>query len=216
MKLIDELLYISEDECSICRYETANANGICYDCNNRLDYVDMSYYDEESNLKMSYPLFLNNFLNGVVDRFKFKGQSHLYKSLGSIMYERAKAGGILDCIDFLIPVPMHKKAKNIRGFNQSELLAKKISELSGIPYEANAIVKTKNTPPQHLLSRSERMKSLDGTFKLVKPNLTGKRILIIDDILTTGATVRYLANEIKKSNPEMIGVMALTSGRRID
>lgn len=216
MKIVDELLYISEDECSICRYEEADTNGICHDCNSRLDYVDLSYYDEESGIKINYSLFLNNFLNKIVDRFKFKGQSYLYKALGNIMFERAKNCGILEDIDIIIPVPMHWRAENIRGFNQSELLSKRISELSGIPYDTGAVVKIKNTPAQHLLSQSERIKNLNGSFKLKKSILSGKRILIVDDIFTTGSTVKHLSNEIRKSKPKKIEVLALTSGRRID
>lgn len=215
MKIVDELLYISEEECALCKYEQADVNGICHDCNKRLDYVDMSYFDE-SDIRINYTLFLNNFLSGIIDRFKFKGQAYLYKSLGNLMYDRAKSSGILDGIDLIIPVPMHRRAENIRGFNQSELLSKRISELSGIPYDTEAVVKTKNTPPQHLLTSSERMKNLSGSFKLKNINLSGTRILIVDDILTTGATVKYLTDEIKKAKPKKIEIMALTSGRRID
>lgn len=217
MSLFDELFFISERECSICKYSEADKNGICYDCYDNLDIVNIEYYDSDIEVQIYYSLFYNNFLKGVVDRFKFRGQNYLFRSLGDIMSDTLKTLSLTNNYDLLVTVPMHRSSEKLRGYNQSELLARRISENTGIPFGNDLIYKVKETKQQHFLNTVERRKNLNNSFKTSKTSaIRGKRILIVDDIITTGETIRAIADTLRMHAPMQVDALALTSGRRID
>lgn len=102
--------------------------------------------------------------------------------------------------DIIIPVPLHSSAHRRRGFNQSELIAKELSENLGVPLCSSATVKHRKTKEQKSLSRRERQINLLGAFKITKPELiNGKRVLIVDDVCTTGSTLSEFAKLLKKN-----------------
>jgi ComF family protein len=102
---------------------------------------------------------------------------------------------------FFVPVPLHPERFRIRGYNQAELLAKELSFRLGIP-SLNVLVREKPTKPQFKLKREERMKNVIGVFtvsKKLKTKVKGANIILIDDITTTGSTLRECAKILKKS-----------------
>ncbi len=102
-------------------------------------------------------------------------------------------------IDIIIPVPLHEEKLKKRGFNQSLLIADSISKLTSIPISKNNLVKNKKTPPQIGLSKHQRIKNLKGSFAVTSlPEICEKSILLVDDIMTTGATLDTCASELKK------------------
>ena len=97
-------------------------------------------------------------------------------------------------IDVIIPVPLHKKKQQIRGYNQSEWIARGITAVTGIPVDTEMIVRRKNTETQTHKSVFERWENVDGIFELHHVGaLAGKHILLVDDVLTTGATTAACA-----------------------
>ncbi len=91
----------------------------------------------------------------------------------------------------MVPVPIHPKKHKERGFNQAEILAKELAKLKGIDLEKKALVKVKNTLPQTTLTSEERAANVKGVFQLKdKERIKGKIILLIDDVYTTGSTLR--------------------------
>lgn len=108
---------------------------------------------------------------------------------------------VFDLITF---VPMHPIPLKKRGYNQSELLANELSKLMGIPC-VSTLTKIKNTKPQHSLTAKKRRKNLKGAFRIVdKKNVSGRCVLIIDDVVTTGTTLGECAKTIQKGNPALI------------
>ena len=108
------------------------------------------------------------------------------------------ATGFFDGIDIIIPLPLSKKKKRRRGYNQSDYIAKGISRATGIPVVTDAVVREKSNETQTHKNRDERWKNVEGIFKLAAPEkLEGKHILLIDDILTTGATLCSCASSIQ-------------------
>ena len=100
-------------------------------------------------------------------------------------------------IDIIIPVPLHKKKSRLRGFNQSELIAERLSGFSSIMHMPENLIKIKNTISQTGLSRIERMKNLENSFIIKNPKIVKeKTVLLIDDIVTTGATLETCAKEL--------------------
>jgi ComF family protein len=110
--------------------------------------------------------------------------------LGRLLGLAVKQAFLSDC-DLLIPVPLHRKKLNQRGYNQSELIARGVSEVTGIPLGSHLIRRTRHQRSQTQMSRQERFENMASAFALCEdpPDLNGRKILIIDDVVTTGATL---------------------------
>lgn len=107
--------------------------------------------------------------------------------------------------DFLVPVPLHFLRKWKRGFNQSEEIAKEISKILRIPVY-RGVVRVKNTKTQTSLSRKERIENIKGAFKVKDERVKGKRLAIIDDVLTTGATTIELARTLYQKEAKKVDI----------
>lgn len=122
-------------------------------------------------------------------------------AFGAALAEKLTDCGFIQDIDIIIPVPLNKKDKRIRGYNQSELIAKQLSARFNIPVYSKTIAKIRYTEPQKSLSKSERITNLKGAFALIHPELIrGKRILLIDDVCTTGSTLREITTLLKNNS----------------
>lgn len=108
--------------------------------------------------------------------------------------------GFFDGIDIIIPIPLTRKREWNRGYNQSGEIAKGISRYTKIPIVTNAVKRTRFTQSQTHLKSEQRKQNVENAFKLLKPSLIkGKHILLVDDIITTGATVYSCAKELQKA-----------------
>lgn len=115
--------------------------------------------------------------------------------------------------DLLVPVPLHKKRMRERGYNQSALLADALANQTGISCQ-NSLLRIRDTPHQTGLSRSQRLKNLAGAFMLNKNcSVAGRNILLIDDVFTTGTTLRECAQVLHQHGAEKIMGITLASGR---
>ena len=114
--------------------------------------------------------------------------------------------------DILVPVPMTCRKKRIRGFNQAEDLAEKIGELLQIPVAAGLAVKKRETKSQKKLNAAERMRNLKDAFQITE-SVRGLRILIVDDVYTTGSTIETLAECLKESGAGKIYFVTLCIGQ---
>lgn len=116
----------------------------------------------------------------------------------------------IEQFDFMVPIPLHPTRKRERGYNQSFLLASQLSRIFNINLNINLLIKTKNTKNQSLLSKKERWTNITGAFKIKNPNeVNNKSILLIDDLLTTGATSSEAAKALKSAGAKTVGVFTL-------
>ncbi len=116
-------------------------------------------------------------------------------------------------VDAVIPVPLHQKRLRQREFNQSALLAKYLAKSLGIAMMLNCLVKVRDTTPQVGLRSQDRRKNIKHVFDLKQRELIeGKNIMLVDDVVTTGATVRECSRVLKKAGARNIYVITLAHG----
>lgn len=114
--------------------------------------------------------------------------------------------------DYIIPVPIHSAKKRERGYNQSDYIAKGVSEFTTIPYDIKMTSRSKYTQTQTRLDKSERKTNVSGIFKLKKSaSILNKSILIVDDVFTTGSTINSLAELLLESGAKKISAATIAS-----
>ena len=148
----------------------------------------------------------------VVHNFKYGRQIHLRHLLGRWLAETMDDPRLAGRrFDFIVPVPLHPARKRERGFNQAELLSLALHRHTGLPVQ-NVLRRTRYTTTQTQFDRSERMENLKGAFRLRRgSNVRDLRMLLVDDVLTTGSTLSECALVLKKAGA--ISVHAATAVR---
>ena len=162
--------------------------------------------------------------------YKFNEKSYMYKTFVNFLLNNEKIFEKIKKYDKIIPVPISKKRYKERGYNQSLLIAKEIvSQISKSRLETdekntiktskkqsnlelvnNCLIKTKNIIEQSKLNKEDRKKNIQGVYSIQNKNLIAdKKILLIDDIYTTGNTVNECSRILKQANPKKIGVLVL-------
>ncbi|MBR5681869.1 MAG: ComF family protein [Ruminococcus sp.] len=119
-------------------------------------------------------------------------------ALGGELADRLNAEGIVKDIDVIVPAPMHRRDVRRRGFNQSAIIAKELGRILNIPTDNKSVTKTRHTHTQKGLGKVGRAVNLRSAFA-ASDDLRGKRVLLVDDICTTGSTLREITAAIKKA-----------------
>jgi ComF family protein len=137
----------------------------------------------------------------LLHRLKYKGEPQIGQELGRWFGSELIQSTIYQNIDIIVPVPLHPKKERKRGYNQSFVIAEGIAEVTGWCVESGALKRIRHTATQTLLNREERQKNITGAFALAAPErIQEKHILLIDDVLTTGATLQACAAELCKAS----------------
>lgn len=152
-------------------------------------------------------------LRELIHLFKYHRVRPLVRPLGQLL---ARAIPPEHRFDLIVPMPLHWRKRWSRGYNQSELLAKEIARLRGLPF-GKIVRRVKPTAPQAGLSNSKRRLNVRGAFSLRKgADIKGLRVLLIDDVLTTGATASACAKVLKRAGAKHVAVAAVArTDRRI-
>lgn len=145
-----------------------------------------------------------------IQQFKYNDRFAFIRPLGKLLgdYLMALEDGF--SYGLIIPVPLHKKRLRERGFNQSSLLAKVVAKRTSIPLDVSSLRRVRWTEPQTNLSGKEREKNVKGAFKVVKRDrVEGKKILLIDDVFTTGSTVNECAKALLRVGAKGVDILTL-------
>lgn len=146
----------------------------------------------------------------LITRFKYGDQIHSARTLTEFMFRAGQ--DFLWQGDVIVPVPLHPIRLLKRRYNQSALLAQILSHQSDVPYNPSALVRSRHIPPQASLQRNKRQKNVKGAFDVpVKQQeyINGKIILLVDDVVTTGATLNECARVLKKAGAAKVFVLTL-------
>lgn len=114
--------------------------------------------------------------------------------------------------DVILPVPVHALKKRQRGFNQAELVAKELGKLTGIPVNSGYLIRTQNTIPQKELTRQQRKENLRKAFAIKSKERYYQRVLLVDDIYTTGATIDTISEILRENNTKKVFFLTICVG----
>lgn len=145
----------------------------------------------------------------ILYELKYKNHPEIGVVMGRMMAKELMKSGLFEDIDALVPVPLAKKRERERGYNQSLELAKGVSEVTGLPIANLVIRRTKFVGSQTKRGRWERNENVEHVFELVDDNISDQHLLLIDDVVTTGATVIACTKEMQKASNVKISVLAL-------
>jgi len=133
--------------------------------------------------------------------------------LGKMFGEKLMESPIYKEVDVVIPIPLHTKKQMKRGFNQSEKFAKGLAESMKISAETRAVKRIVNTPSQTKLSRSDRIENVKDAFQVTNnPSMKDKSILLVDDVLTTGATLASCGKSLLDGGCKQIFIAIIAVG----
>lgn len=133
-----------------------------------------------------------------------------FKELGTSIEELRASSGF----DLIIPVPMYKEKEKDRGYNQAAVLGKHLARRLGISFLDHGLIRCRNTPPMSSLSAGERRQNVKGAFAVnerVRRQLTGKVVLLVDDVFTTGSTVEACAEVLREAGAQTVFVITFAS-----
>lgn len=198
-------LLIGEDFCMKCGKSVPQEQEYCEDCQSKKTtfLCGRSVFSYNRDLRRS------------IARFKYHGRQEYASYYGRMMYQVHKEWLQQVQPDMLLPVPVHKKRLQQRGYNQAELLAKELGRYANLPVVADLLIRQENTLPQKELSAQERLSNLQGAFVAKEAELytNVNCVIIVDDIYTTGSTIEACSQVMRKIGVQNIYFLCLCSGQ---
>lgn len=146
----------------------------------------------------------------LVKKLKYNNRRDLAETMAKLFFRYSEIEGDFDVVT---AVPLHKERKRERGYNQSEVFARLVAEGMGLPYE-ELLIRTRNTVSQTKLPYHQRLHNMEGAFSVIDAeHVMDKRILLVDDVVTTGTTSLECAATLKRVGAKVVGIAAFAAGR---
>ena len=153
-------------------------------------------------------------LHNMIHQLKYKHNRDVGIFLGEMLGRQLIQSDWKKSIDMIIPIPLHSKRERKRGYNQTRIIAEGIAHITALPIATDVVARTSYTQTQTHKGRSERIVNMEDKFEVVKPEkLEGKHVLLIDDLITTGATLEFCGKEILKVSGSKVSIA--TVGRSV-
>ena len=193
--------------CDECKNLIAPINSKrCEKCSRPIEFGNLCSICARNHEKIffdkNFSIFIyDDVISDLIHRFKFKNHPAIGKALSTIIANEINFA-IPQKIDCIIPVPIHRIRKRERGFNQSEILAKKLAQKLQISLRTDLLKRIRNTKPQWALDYHERKRNLIDAFSC--KNVSGKNIILFDDIFTTGTTINECSKVLKSAGANYI------------
>ena len=195
-KLSNLLDWIYKKKCYFCR-SSKEAVKMCSKCYDDMDFLPAQINRIIEGKKVYCAGVYSKNLQKLIRGLKYHNQKDLAYYLAKFMAEYFSK--ITDKTDFeIIPVPIYPKREKKRKYNHMNLVGEELARLTNNSLNKNLIKRVKDTKPQYKLKRHERLQNLNGAFEVDKSNYTGKTLLLIDDICTTGSTFEEMIKEFAK------------------
>ena len=193
---------------------------ICRTCWHGLPKIDNTQNQKHSRANLDFAesqisKFLavwefNNAVQEIIHEIKFFGKKSLAKIVGRELADLMTHDKDCFGVDLIVPVPLHKTRLRERGFNQSLLLSQAISKLTNIPVTEKVLKRIRFTRPQSKLNAFERQQNVKDAFRVINSSIIkGQTVVLVDDVLTTGATMRACAESLESAG--VAKILALTA-----
>lgn len=228
MPIVKDYLYdffnlLFPDLCCACaRQLYRGEKHLCTKCLYDLPYTDFHRYPENTVARLFWgrlnchtAMAMLYFRKGtsvqrLMHQLKYKGQAELGIKLGILLAERLQTSTAYQDADLIIPVPLHQKRLRSRGYNQSECIANGMASVMGIPLALKLLVRHKATSTQTRKNRYKRFENMLAVFSINHPEqLKGKHIILVDDVITTGATLEACGQLLLDSGVDKLSIVAL-------
>ena len=208
-KILTLLDWIYKKRCYFCKNSNESVR-MCSECYEKLTHLPAIINRSINGVNIICSGIYSKELQKLIRGLKYHRQRDLAYYQAKFMYEfwtKFNFNG-----DFIVvPVPLHKARKKKRKYNHMELVAVEFCNLSGYDYNFEIIKRIKNTKPQYKLTKKERAQNLQNAFEVSVPKNFNKKVLILDDICTTGSTFEEMINEFKKNGVHDIICFATTT-----
>ncbi len=190
--------------CMKCGKKLAQEGEFCADCRSKKHAFDRGR-----------ALYAYDSVAGSIYRFKYGGRREYADFFGEQMAEYL--GNFIRSTqpDALIPIPLHRKRMAVRGYNQAQLLAEAVGSRLGVPVCPDFLVRVKNTAPLKYENPKERQNNLKKAFNIARNDVKLKRVVVVDDIYTTGSTMDEAAGTLKEAGVKEVCFIALASGTNV-
>lgn len=191
------------NRCPICDKIITDSEYFCSDCVDKIPLFETSfvpkYYDEFSTVTV-----YDNEARDLILQLKYHNNGYAIAAAARMIYEIISTKDCFAGIDYITCVPSGKDSMKSRGYNQSELIAREIADMSGKKYK-NFFVKDREVGEQKKLSAAERKLNVVGAYSLINGvNVAGKNILVIDDVCTTGSTLVEIGKILRENGVDFL------------
>lgn len=208
--------------CTCNKALTRNEELICFHCRSELpktlfddfiqnDLTDRFYGKFEISFGVSLLYFYKTGITqNLLHQFKYNNYPEIGEMIGGWLAHQYLKRQDAKQIDVIIPVPLHPRKERIRGYNQSQYFARGISEVIDIPTDFTSLVRTQYQKSQTHKTKEQRWKSVENAFKIIDPQkIENKKVLIVDDVITTGATLEACGHQLVNSGASEIGIATM-------
>lgn len=198
-----KIKYVQEPRCIKCGkgLEVKGKDKKCRDCQSRTHKYNRGR-----------ALYEYKDVAAAIYRFKYQNRREYAAFFGEEMAKMLHTEIREWNVEALIPVPLHKKRRNKRGFNQSELLARELGKRLSIPVCSKLVIRCRNTTPQKCLNAIERQNNLKKAFKIIGNDVKLKKVIIVDDIYTTGETIDQISEALIDAGVKEVYFLTLAIG----
>ncbi len=211
-EIIDYILeLIYPTTCGICGKFCKEA--LCKKCEIKLKKYEINYFKKSKKGYFNESMHIFRYEGIIRDKlisYKFQDKAYLYRTFSKIILKNEKACDFLKNYDIIVPVPIHKKRMLTRGYNQTELVAHELAKYTSMKMENKILLKRKNIISQSQLKKYQRKENVKNVFFVKNiEKILDKRILLFDDIYTTGSTVNECSKVLKGAGAKEIGVLTI-------
>lgn len=210
LKLVLDLLY--PPVCGICG--KIDQKELCPKCAIKLRNLEKArlYAYPHTHFEKHFYLFpYEGIIREKLIQYKFQGKSYLSTFFAKILQNHEKMSRLLEKYDIIIPVPMYSKKEKLRGYNQTALIAKEIAKAyQNLIYDGKSLQKIKDTKMQSSLNKKQRKNNIKNAYNVInQQKIKDKKIVLLDDIYTTGATANECSKMLKQEGAKEILVVTI-------
>ena len=201
----DAIRWVREPYCSKCGLWFPGAITTGFRCGNCFD-LELVFTSARSATQYS------GLVKEVIHRFKYGRNEWFEPFLGEVLIEAALPDLKTKPVDLIVPIPLFHTKRRIRGFNQAERLAQRLAKALDVPLDSTRLERVRDTDSQARLDRDDREANVKNAFRFVGARLSGERVLLVDDVLTTGLTASACSVELLENGAGEVRVWTVARG----